>query len=221
MVLSKICQSSCWGRFANRRGCSVGVVSNKTPSHSQLLQIIKGHHMSLLMLSWQMTWLESKYETDESRAKKYFTGTQNWVGDPYGRRSAVTDSHTAIIIERKVKVVEKAILTSEIMETHEYNKLCRTYTNGLQRVPVTITLLHHERLFCTWVEEQFDVIHDNGFRLCITESCGLEILCNILQFFFSPGIIYEDFVIIHRLLLQVWFKPVWFSFFYFLTIVPP
>lgn len=107
MALSKICQSSCRGRFANRRGCSVGVVSNKTPSHSQLLQIIKGHHMSLLMLSWQMTWLESKYETDESRAKKYFTGTRNWVGDPDGRQSAVTDSQTAIIIEQKVKVVEK------------------------------------------------------------------------------------------------------------------
>ncbi len=52
------------GRF------SVGYASNKTPSHSQLLQTTKGHHMSLVVLSWQMTWLESKSTTDERGASK-------------------------------------------------------------------------------------------------------------------------------------------------------
>lgn len=51
-------------------GCSVGAASNKTPSHSQLLQTIKGHHMSLVVLSWQMTWLESKSATDERGVSK-------------------------------------------------------------------------------------------------------------------------------------------------------
>lgn len=50
--------------------CSVGAASNKTPSHSQLLQTIKGHHMSLVVLSWQMTWLESKSATDERGVSK-------------------------------------------------------------------------------------------------------------------------------------------------------
>lgn len=85
------------GRF------SVGAVSNKTPSHSQLLPTIKGHHMSLVLLSWQMTWLESKSATDESRvlkeggiiapAQRAWTSERNWW------KSVATDSKIMIILE--------------------------------------------------------------------------------------------------------------------------
>lgn len=100
--------------------CSVVAASNKTssrPDHSQLLQTIKGHHMSLVALSWQMTWLESKSATDERGVSKE---SRNIARELRIERSVATNSEIMIIIEQRDLTLKELL-------------------------SLTITLLHHEK----------------------------------------------------------------------------
>ncbi len=106
------------GRF------SVGYASNKTPSHSQLLQTTKGRHMSLVVLSWQMTWLESKSTTDERGASK--------------ESRNIAPAHR-IEWENLMKISSHQFRNNNNYRTKGYSSLT------LKRASVTVTLLHHEK----------------------------------------------------------------------------
>lgn len=103
---------------------SVGAASNKTPSHSQLLQTIRGHHMSLVVLSWQMTWLESKSATDERGASK---------------ESRNIAPARRIEWEKPMKISSHWFRDNDNYRTKGYESLTLT------KASVTITLLHHEK----------------------------------------------------------------------------
>lgn len=90
----------------------------------QLLQTIKGHHMSLVVLSWQMTWLESKSTTDERGASK--------------ESRNIAPAHR-IEWENLMKISSHQFRDNNNYRTKDYSSLT------LKRASVTITLLHHEK----------------------------------------------------------------------------
>lgn len=178
--------------------CSVVAAPNKTPSHSQLLQTIKGHHMSLVVLSWQMTWLESKSATDERRVSK--------------ESRNIAPEHR-IEWENLMK-----ISSHRFRENYNYrtkgSDIKKSFCHSLSHCCIMKMVFH------SWEEEVISYYHEGKKSLTwsmVIASAGayLREVCNILHLlcFYYSFKEHQLWELFFKWIIHPWhFKPVWLFF---------